>query len=177
MDKLRDVAHIVVFHSVFGRRPVEARAAARLRAAGHDVAVPDLFDGQTAATHDNGFAIVERVGWDTVVRRAVDAVPPGAVLMGFSMGAGVIEAVARQDTPAVLLFHAPARVPAGVPAQLHVADPDVFAPPEVVATLAYPVFTYPGVGHFFTDEDLPDHDAAAADLAWRRAIAFLSAPA
>nr|QMS48216.1 dienelactone hydrolase family [uncultured bacterium] len=35
------------------------------------------------------------------------------------------------------------------------------------------VFRYPGVGHLFTDPDLPDHDAQAAEEAWRVALAFI----
>ena len=44
------VVQVVVFHSAYGLRHAEAGAAARLRAAGHDVITPDLYDGQTAST-------------------------------------------------------------------------------------------------------------------------------
>lgn len=35
------------------------------------------------------------------------------------------------------------------------------------------VHRYPGVGHLYTDPDLPDHDPAATRQTWDRAIAFL----
>jgi dienelactone hydrolase len=179
----RRVAQVVVFHSVLGLRPAELRAAERFRAAGHDVHTPDLYAGATADSLDDGFAIMDRVGWDTSVRRALDALrdlPAETVLAGFSMGAGVVGAVLphRTRTAGVLLFHGLAAVPAGVRAQLHVADPDVFAPPADVAawrTADAQAFTYPGAGHFYTDEDLPDHDPRAAALTWQRALDFLRA--
>jgi dienelactone hydrolase len=36
------------------------------------------------------------------------------------------------------------------------------------------VYTYPGIGHFYTDADGPDHDEAAAGLTWERVAGFLS---
>lgn len=60
---------------------------------------------------------------------------------------------------------------AGLPVQLHVADPDSFAPPaDVTAWQATATahgctartFTYLGVGHFYTDSDSPGHDEHAA---------------
>jgi dienelactone hydrolase len=177
------MAQVVVFHSVLGLRPAELLAAERFRAAGHVVHTPDLYAGATATTLDDGFAIMDRVGWDVITGRAADALrdrPAETVLAGFSMGAGVVDAVLphRTGTAGVLLFHGLAAVPAGIPAQLHVADPDPFAPPEDVAAWRAAhtqVFTYPGAGHFYTDEDLPDHDAHAAALTWERALDFLMA--
>jgi dienelactone hydrolase len=37
---------VVLFHSVCGLRPAVRAAADRIRATGHEVAVPDLFDGR-----------------------------------------------------------------------------------------------------------------------------------
>ena len=39
------MAHIVLFHSALGLRPAVHRFADALRAAGHQVTTPDLFDG------------------------------------------------------------------------------------------------------------------------------------
>jgi dienelactone hydrolase len=38
---------VVLFHSVYGLRPAVRAAAGRIRATGHEVVVPDLFDGRT----------------------------------------------------------------------------------------------------------------------------------
>jgi dienelactone hydrolase len=107
--------------------------------------------------------------------------------MGFSMGAAVVGALLphRPDTAAVLLLHTQAEIPAtaraGLPVQLHVADPDPFVPDPAgwharatSAGAAAEVFTYPGAGHFYLDADLPDHDEWAAALTWRRVLDALT---
>ena len=35
------------------------------------------------------------------------------------------------------------------------------------------VYTYPGIGHFYTDADGPEHDSSAAELTWERVAGFL----
>ncbi|WP_310974838.1 MULTISPECIES: dienelactone hydrolase family protein [unclassified Amycolatopsis] len=185
------MSDIVVFHSVLGLRPVELGFADRLRAAGHRVTTPDLFAGRTASTLEEGFAVKDEVGWETITGRARDAVrelPPETVLVGVSMGAGVVETVLphRLGTTGVLMLHAVGAVPAGIrpglPVQLHVADPDPIAPPAQVAAWRETaasvgadarVYTYPGIGHFYTDAGGPEYDAAAAELTWDRVDGFL----
>ncbi|MGW5369476.1 dienelactone hydrolase family protein [Streptomyces sp. NPDC004009] len=185
------MVHIALFHSVLGLRPVELLAAERLRRAGHDVVTPDLFGGESAATLHEGFQLVDRVGWAAVVDRArqtLRGMPEETLLVGVSMGAGVIAALwpERPAAAGVLLLHAAADLPAsarpGLRVQLHAAEPDDFAPPEHVAALcqaardrgvALQVFRYPGAGHLYTDRELPDHDPAAAELTWRRVSHFL----
>jgi dienelactone hydrolase len=84
---------IALFHSMYGLRPAVLAAAERLRAVGHVVVVPDLYEGPVAASMDEGSALMRRVGWETILRRARRAVrdlPAGAVLAGLSMGAGVV---------------------------------------------------------------------------------------
>ncbi|NYE74967.1 dienelactone hydrolase family protein [Microlunatus parietis] len=187
-----DPVPVIIFHSTLGLRPVELAAADRVRRAGHPVAVPDLFGGEVAAEVDGvpsvpaGFEMQRRVGWDTVLRRAAEALddlPPRTVLCGFSMGVGVIADLwpGRLAAAAVLLLHATTPVPDGVapgtPVQTHVAVGDRFAPERrlaefqdsvAAAGVAGALFRYPRAGHFFTDPDLPDHDPAAAALAWQR---------
>ena len=184
---------VVLFHSILGLRPVEHAASDRMRAAGYAVRTPDLYGGETAQTIEEGFELKERVGWPVICARAAEALadwPDSTVLAGISMGAGVVASLwpQRPHTAGVLLLHGLADIPpvvcAGLPAQVHVADPDPFAPPDQRvawqatadrAGLAAQVFTYPGSGHFFIDPTLPDHDAAAARLTWQRALRFLSA--
>ncbi|MFD7660619.1 dienelactone hydrolase family protein [Actinosynnema sp. NPDC059797] len=185
------MASIALFHSVLGLRPAELLAAERLRRAGHEVVAPDLFGGETAATLDQGFRLLDRIGWATAVERARQGIadmPDETVLAGVSMGTGVVSDLwpERPATAGVLLLHAAADLPAavrpGLRVQLHAAEPDDFAPPERVAALRLAarradveleVFRYPGAGHFYTDPDLPDHDPAAAELTWRRVLEFL----
>lgn len=153
--------------------------------------VPDLFGGAVVDLVNEGFALQQRIGWDTVIARAEAAaadLPADAVLAGISMGAGVIGHLwaRRPTTRGILLLHGVCEVPAdarrGLPAEVHLADPDRYESEEWVgvwqagaaaAGLAAALFRYPGAGHYFTDPALPDHDPAAAALAFDRATAFL----
>jgi hypothetical protein len=85
----RMVATIALFHSVYGPRPAVPAAAELLRSAGQVVVTPDLYAGEVAASIDDGFALSERVCWETIMwraHRAVRDLPPNAVLAGLSMG-------------------------------------------------------------------------------------------
>lgn len=188
---------MVLFHSMFGLRPVELSAAERLRGAGHRVVTPDLFAGKVADDHgsvpavEDGFALMDRIGWETIVARAHDAVrdlPPSTVLGGFSMGVGVVGSVwpDRLSSAGVFLLHAtttvPEGIPAGTPVQAHVGDGDRFAPPDEIAALRasgehagaeVSLYTYPGAGHFYSDPSLPDYDPLATDRTWQQVDGLL----
>ena len=186
------MAHVVLFHSMLGLRPVEQLAAERLRQAGHQVTTPDLYLGRTANTMAEGYALMDDVGWSAITRRAREAmrgVPADSVLMGVSMGVGVVSSLWAEwpQTAGVVLLHAVATLPAdarpGLCLQVHAGEADEFAPlPELAvlqssatdAAVAAQVFTYPGVGHFYTDPLLPEHDAHAAELTWQRILSLLS---
>jgi hypothetical protein len=99
------VAQVVVFHSVYGLRQVELTAAERLRAAGHDLVIPDQYGGQTADSPGAGLSLkaaigwMAAIGWEVICRRARQAlsvVPGQAVLAGFSVGACVIGSLWEQ---------------------------------------------------------------------------------
>ncbi|MEU1686797.1 dienelactone hydrolase family protein [Micromonospora sp. NPDC005707] len=186
------MAHILLLHSVYGLRPAVLSAADRLRAAGHRVTTPDLYEVPAADTVDAGFALFDKIGRDTVLdraRAAVAGLPAETVLAGFSMGAGVAGALLaeRPAAAALLLLHGtggdPGSVRPGLPVQLHLADPDEYEPQDEVddwqqamtaAGAEVTVHRYPGPGHLFTDPGTPDHDAPAADLTWDRVLAFLA---
>lgn len=180
------MATIAIFHSVLGLRSIEASTVARFQGRGHTAIAPDLFDGLTATTVEEGFAIMEQVGWTVIcdrARAALDQMPKTTVLVGFSMGAGVISALwpVRRRAAGVVLLHGLANVPAEVdtrtPIQLHLANPDAFSPPAQTqewisntgrARLSADVFLYPALGHFFSDPSLDDFNADGAAQMWDR---------
>ena len=183
---------VALFHSMFGRREVELAAAERLRTAGHDVVVPDLFAGETVPGDiDQGWALMKTIGWEPIVdraRRSLSTAPPDAVLGGFSMGVGVVGALwpERPDAAGAFCLHAPLVVPrtarAGTPVQVHVGTADPFAPADqlvrfresaVAAGAVASVHEYPHVGHFFTDVTLSDYDEAAAVNTWEQVLRLL----
>jgi len=185
------MATIILFHSVLGLRANERRMADRMRAAGHDVILPDLYGGAATEDLDEGFAIKDRVGWATIRRTAADALasaPETTVLAGISMGAGVVAEFwgERPAAAGILLLHGLAAVPPslrpGQPVQLHVAGSDpFFAAPAVdawqddalAARADVQVFRYADCGHYFSDPALPDHNEMAARQLWQRCQAFL----
>jgi dienelactone hydrolase len=185
------VTSIALFHSVYGLRPAVLAAAVRLRAAGHTVVTPDLYAGRVAASIEEGFELAEQTGWETIVgraREAMSALPSDAVLAGLSMGAGVVGSLLpeRPDSAGLLLLHGtgadPGTLRAGLPVELHIADPDPMFPPAEVAAWCQAMTNagarmqlhkYPGAGHFFTDPHVAEYDARASNLAWERSFTFL----
>jgi len=181
---------IVLFHHARGLTPGVHAFADRLRAAGHRVTAPDLFEGRTFATVEDGVAHVEEIGVDAVVRRGADAVaglPERVVYAGFSLGAMPAQHLAqtRPGALAVLLYHGavPATAfspswPAGVAVQAHVNDEDAWGDLGVMRELVGLVpdaelFTYRGSAHLFTDSSLEAYDADATALVVERSLALL----
>ncbi|MGX8905621.1 dienelactone hydrolase family protein [Streptomyces netropsis] len=184
---------IVLFHSAFGLRPAVNAAAERLRAAGHEVHVPDLYDGRTTDTVEEGMKIKDEIGQEELLRRAITAVAPlsdrGVVYAGFSLGGSIAQNLALGDEKArgLLLLHGTSDLAEDasvdeLPVQLHVADPDPFEPHDWLnawylrmqrAGADVEVYRYAGAGHLFTDPELADYDKEAAEAAWKVALGFL----
>lgn len=184
---------ILLLHSMYGLRPAVHAAADRLRAAGHEVHVPDLYEGRTADTAEEGMALKEEIGADELLKRAVRAAAPvsdrGLVYAGFSLGGSIAQNLALADAKArgLLLLHGTSDIADDtttdeLPVQLHVADPDPFEPHDWLnawylrmgrAGADVEVFRYPGAGHLYTDPQLPDYDEQAAEATWRVALGFL----
>lgn len=187
------MATIALFHSVHGLRPAVHRAADRLREAGHQVHVPDLYEGRTAATVEEGSEIKDTIGRDELLKRAITATAPlsdrGLVYAGFSLGGSIAQNLALGDAKArgLLLFHGTSDLAEDaavdeLPVQLHVADPDPFEPHDWLnawylrmqrAGAEVEIYRYPGAGHLYTDPELDDHDPEAAEQTWRTALGFL----
>ncbi|MBW5424135.1 dienelactone hydrolase [Streptomyces sp. BG9H] len=185
--------NIMLFHSTYGLRPAVRAAADRLRAAGHEVWTPDLFDGRTFDDVEAGMAHQDEIGKDELLKRAILAAAPyserGLVYAGFSLGAATAQTLALGDEKArgLLLLHGTSDIAEnvsvdGLPVQLHVAEPDPFETDDWLsawylrmgrAGADVEIYRYPGAGHLYTDPDLDDHDAEAAETTWRTALGFL----
>ncbi|MFJ6616488.1 dienelactone hydrolase family protein [Kitasatospora sp. NPDC091335] len=188
------MAQIVLFHSAYGLRPAVRAAAERLRAAGHTVHTPDLFDGRTFDSVEEAQEFQEELGGsEELLRRGVTAAAPlsegGLVYAGFSLGGALAQNLALADEKArgLLLLHGTSDLredaATEIPVQLHIAEPDPFEPEDwlnawylrmVRAGADVEVHRYRGAGHLFTDPELPDYDAQAAERAWAAALAFLA---
>jgi dienelactone hydrolase len=167
-----------------------------LRAAGHTVHTPDLYDGEVFHDLEAGVAHAQQVGFGTLIERGVasaDGLPLGLVYAGFSLGVLPAQALAqnRPGAAGALLFHATVPVtefgaawPDGVPVQIHameadpwfVGDGDIDAARALVAEADdAQLFLYPGDQHLFADSSLPSYDPSAAGLLRERVLGFLAA--
>jgi dienelactone hydrolase len=190
------MAEVVLYHHVQGLTAGVTAFADELRRAGHTVHTPDLFDGRTFATIDDGMAHAREVGFDVLLQRGTAAAesvaPDGAVYAGFSLGAMGAQQLAqtRAGARGALLLHAclpvsefGERWPDGVPVQVHGMDADRFFAEEggdldaarelVASTDEAELFLYPGDQHLFTDSSLPAYDEAATALLMERVLGFL----
>ena len=189
------MAELLLFHHAQGQTPGFHEFADELREAGHTVHAPDLFEGRTFDSIDEGLEYVgETGGFGAVLERGArtaDGLPAGLVYGGFSLGVLPAQMLAqtRPGARGALLFYSavpPSEFgpswPAGVPVQVHGMDADPFfvdegdidAAREIVAAAEDgELFLYPGDQHYFADSSLPSYDAAAARLLTERVLAFL----
>jgi dienelactone hydrolase len=190
------MAEVVLFHHALGLTPGITAFADEVRAAGHTVHTPDLYDGATFATIEDGMAYAGQIGFPGEVlargARAVAGLPAAVVYAGFSLGVLPAQMLAqtRPGARGALLCYSCVPVtefgpawPEGVPVQVHgMADDPIFAGEgdlDAARELAgqsadAQVFTYPGDQHYFADSTLPSYRPEAAALLTSRVLEFLS---
>jgi dienelactone hydrolase len=190
------MAEVLLFHHAQGLTPGVVAFADELRGAGHTVHTPDLYDGRTFATVEEGIGNASEIGFGEVIERGVRAsvgLPAEMVYAGFSLGVMPAQRLAqtRAGARGALFFEAcvPASEfgsawPEGVPVQVHGMDNDPFFAGEgdIDAARALvgeaadgELFLYPGDRHLFADNSLPSYDAGAAALLVERVRTFLAA--
>ncbi|HEX8079056.1 MAG TPA: dienelactone hydrolase family protein [Jatrophihabitans sp.] len=188
------MAEVVLFHHALGLTPGIAAFADEVRGAGHTVHTPDLFEGRTFDTLEQGVAHAERIGFGEVIQRGVRAVqqlPAELVYAGFSLGVLPAQCLAqtRAGARGALLMYSCVPVsefgsgwPAGVPVQVHGMDADPIFAGEGDLDAARELleqaqdgqlFLYPGDQHYFADSTLPSYVPDAAALLCRRVLSFL----
>jgi carboxymethylenebutenolidase len=172
----------------------------RFALAGFSALAPDLYEGTVVPYHDADAAAKEMGSLD--FQAATAQAVGGAVrylarngakvgLTGFCMGGAiaVIGAATIPELSACVPFYG--LPPDGVirpeaievPLQGHFADRDDWCTPETVdafeaklkaAGKTYEFFRYDADHAFANEQRVSVHDRAAAELAWERAVAFLS---
>jgi dienelactone hydrolase len=191
------MTEVVLFHHAQGLTPGVAAFAGELRRAGHTVHTPDLFEGRTFGSIEEGMAHAQEIGFpDEVIARgdrAVEGLPAGLVYAGFSLGVLPAQKLAqtRPGARGALLFYSCVPVaafgsawPGGVPVQVHgmdadpvfVGEGDIDAARELTGQAEdAELFLYPGDQHYFADSSLPSYDADATALLIQRVLGFLRA--
>lgn len=191
------MTEIVLFHHVQGLTTGMTAFADELRRAGHTVHTPDLLEGRTFATLDEGIAHAREVGFGVLLERGLAAAAslsaPSPVYAGFSLGVMPAQQLAqtRADARGALLFDAclpvaefGERWPDGVPVQVHGMDADPLFTEEggdldaardlVASTEQAELFLYPGDQHLFADSSLASYRPEAAALLLERVLRFLA---
>jgi len=191
------MAEVLLFHHAQGLTPGVIAFADELRAAGHTVHTPDLFDGRTFGSIDEGMAFVNAEGFDALRARGVhtaDDLPNELVYGGFSFGEAIAQELAqtRPGARGALLFYSAIPIsgewafgpwPDGVPVQIHgmdndpifVGEGDIEAAREIVEKVDdAELVLYPGDQHYFADSSLPSYDPEATALLMTRVLDFLA---
>jgi dienelactone hydrolase len=186
------MAELILFHHAQGLTDGVRAFADELRAAGHRVTVPDLYeDGATFATVEEGVAHAEQIGRDEITARALRAaadLPAAIVYAGFSLGVPRAQKLAQTRPGALgaLLYHdaIPASYfsetwPGDVALQIHVSEHDAWADLDAARALMKDapdakLYVYPGSAHLFADSSLAEYDEEAARLVLDRSKEFLA---
>jgi len=180
-----------------GLTPGIVAFADELSRAGHTVHTPDLFEGRTFGTIEEGMGYAQEIGFpDEVIARgvrAVEALPAELVYAGFSLGVVPAQKLAqtRPGARGALLVYSCVPVsafgsawPDGVPVQIHgmdadpifVGEGDIDAARALVAQAKdAELFLYSGDQHYFADSTLPSYDPDATALLIQRVLDFLRA--
>jgi dienelactone hydrolase len=188
------MAEVLLFHHAQGLTDGVIAFADRLREAGHAVHTPDLYDGRTFQTLDDGIGCAQEIGFGNVLERGVraaDELPSDLTYAGFSLGVMPAQKLAqtRPGARGALLFESCIPTsefgspwPAGVPVQIHGMDADPFFAGEGDIDAARALveeadnavlFVYPGDRHLFADGSLSSYDAEATALLTQRVLDFL----
>lgn len=188
------MAEVLLFHHAHGLTAGVLAFADELRRAGHTVHTPDLYDGHTYESLDDGLSHAQQTGFGQILQRGVraaDGLPAELVYAGFSLGVMPAQKLAqtRSGAQGALLLHSciptsefGSEWPAAVPVQVHAMDADPFFVDEGDIEAAQAIvesaedaelFLYRGDQHLFADSSLPSFDAEAAALLTRRVLDFL----
>jgi carboxymethylenebutenolidase len=187
---------VLLLHAWWGLKPFFKQVCNRLAEQGFTVLAPDLRDGQIAKTIDEAKALMEKSDGDFISQVVFTAkdhlreMTNGNIgLVGFSMGAAwaLIVATSTPDqVAAIVLFYGNEGVDYGkITAKVmgHYSDNDEWEPNEYVENtfaefkkenVDAALHIYPGVAHWFVEDDRPEYDPAAAQLAWSRTFEFLN---
>lgn len=189
---------VLVLHPWWGLNETIRAFCRRLAAEGFTVFAPDLYHGEVTDTIAGAEALSnaldnERAKADVAAAGQFmcehDSVGAGLAVIGFSLGAYFALDYSTSDPEhvrQVVLFYGtgPGDFSRAQAAYLgHFAGADPYEPAEYVDALeaelrelGRPVtfYRYPDTGHWFFEPDRVDaYNAAAAELAWERTLAFL----
>jgi len=193
-----DAPGVIVLHAWWGLNPFFKSLCNRLASEGFAAFAPDLNNGRVAKTVDEAKQIMSET--DSERKQAIVAASPDYLrnrpgvrkeafsVIGFSMGAAwslVLASERPEDIRKIVMFYGAGEAEfAKVKADIlgHFAEVDEWEDPKYIRSMQNdmqaaglkPTFHfYPNTSHWFFEDDRPEFDANAADLAWSRTLEFL----
>jgi len=193
-----DAPGVLVLHAWWGLNPIFKKLCDRLAAEGFAAFAPDLNSGRVAKTIDEAKQVMEELNGQRkydVVTAAPDFLQdqPGVrkepfSVIGFSMGAAwslVLAGERPENVRKIVMFYGAgeadyAKLRADVLG--HFAEKDEWEDEKYIhamqndmqaAGLKTEFHFYPNTSHWFFEEDRPEFNAEAAELAWMRTLEFL----
>jgi carboxymethylenebutenolidase len=195
-----DAPGVIVLHAWWGLNPFFKSLCDRLASEGFAAFAPDLFQGKVAKTIDEAKQFMPENEFEQIgpiiaavpeVLRDRPEVRKGPLsVIGFSMGAAwslVLASERPEDIHKVILFYGTyegmdfSKIRAEILG--HYAEIEEWGEPldvvrateaDMRATGLNPIFHfYPNTKHWFFEQDRPEYDPQAAELAWTRTLEFL----
>ena len=189
---------VIVLHAWWGLNPFFKNLCDRLASEGFVAFAPDLNNGNVAKTVDEAKKLMSELESErkqAIVAALVDLMrgrsevrkEPLSVI-GFSMGAAwslILASQRPEDIHKVVLFYGVDSVEfSKINAKIvgHYSDVDEWEPLDGIqameadmraAGLNPTLYIYPNKSHWFFEEDRPEYDPEAAELAWTRTLEFL----
>ena len=189
---------VIVLHAWWGLNPFFKRLCDRLAAEGFVAFAPDLNEGRVATTVDEAKEIMSSLDGQRkydVAMAAPDFLRGRAEvrkeqfsLIGFSMGAAwslVLASERPEDFHKAVLFYGAGEGDfAKVKAEIlgHYSDTDEWEDINYVRSMENDMrnagiktnfHTYSQLPHWFFEDDRPEYNPQASELAWRRTLEFL----
>jgi len=193
-----DAPGVLVLHAWWGLNPIFKNLCDRLAAEGFAAFAPDANNGRVATTIDEAKQIMSELDGQRkydVVTSAPDFLrdqhgvrnEPFSVI-GFSMGAAwslVLAEERPQDIQKIVMFYGAGEADySKVKADIigHFAEKDEWEDEKYIRAMQDGMETaglkvlfnfYPNTSHWFFENDRPEYNKDAAELAWSRTLEFL----
>jgi carboxymethylenebutenolidase len=191
---------VLVLHTWWGLIEPFRRVCDRLATEGFVALAPDLYHGKTTDSPEEAQALGDALDKDVKRWRGDiaggiqelhrhDAGRSKVAAVGFSMGGAYaldMSPELAEELAAVVVFYAAWAGPdfsrARAAYLCHFAEDDPFEDPGSAAEMeqamrsagrSVTTYRYPGTKHWFFEDNRPEFDPAAAQLAWERTLAFL----
>ena len=189
---------VIVLHAWWGLNPFFKRLCDRLASEGFVAFAPDLNEGKVAQTIDEAEQIMSESDFGR--KHAIASAAPdflcgrpevqkeALALIGFSMGAAwslVLASERPEDIRKIVMFYGVGEANLSkIQAEIlgHFSDMDEWEPLDGIRAMEADMRTagltpafhiYPQMAHWFFEDDRPEFDPQAAELAWTRTLEFL----